>query len=622
VSTIDYLQITLDAQTTPLDAGIAKALAQLDRLDAKAAESERKKTEAEANRRREASDAAHDRRLMQSLALTKSVQTAEERHAETVNPYAKMRDRGNISQETYNRLVQKSIGETYKLEQATNRVSAAALKQAAASQNAGGSGGGLGLAAMASRFAGPAAAGFAVKRSLELAAGVETASIAFEVLTGSVKESSDMIAAMKQLDAKSPLSFVDIQLAGKTLLGYGASAESVMPTLQALGDISMGNGERFKSLALAFGQVEAAGRLTGQEVLQMVNQGFNPLQIISEKTGKSMATLRAEMADGAITVEMVRDAIKSATEAGGRFYGMTERMADTGSGAFPKMISEIEQLGVAFGNAAMPFGIALANSVKGLASIAKDGLGKTLDEMQQSDFDKKTARAAQKAADFQKSVADAVNASQAVRDNFKNTYEHVRTAEDKLNAMANASKKLGETHQEGLARVAGGDNFQDKVAEIGKQYQEMQLGEEKFARLQLENLLKNNDLSQQDKERGIEALRQLDAIAFKEKFDKEKKAAQDAAEQKAKEDEQQAKELAREAKAKDKELKKSIDPVENVGAVSAQAGSVEAYKIMLDRENDKKKADETAQRTRDAMLKVQNDQLTALKALKPLKAAR
>ena len=87
----------------------------------------------------------------------------------------------------------------------------------------------------------------------------------------------------------------------------------------------MGNNEKFSSMTLAFAQMSAAGRLMGQDLNQMINAGFNPLQVISEKTGKSIAVLKKEMEQGAISSEMVADAFAAATSEGGRFYNMLEK---------------------------------------------------------------------------------------------------------------------------------------------------------------------------------------------------------------------------------------------------------------------------------------------------------
>jgi len=101
--------------------------------------------------------------------------------------------------------------------------------------------------------------------------------------------------------------------------------------------------------ALAFAQTPAAGRLMGQEVLQFVNAGFNPLQIISEKTGRSMKDLKKDMENGAISADMVSEAFKIATSQGGLFFGALEKGSQTTSGKFAKLKDSFDQLKVAFG---------------------------------------------------------------------------------------------------------------------------------------------------------------------------------------------------------------------------------------------------------------------------------
>lgn len=149
----------------------------------------------------------------------------------------------------------------------------------------------------------------------------------FDVLLGG-KGVSGFMSEMKQFAVDSPLSMNGVANAAQTLLGFGITAEKVMPTIKQIGDISMGNEERFRSLSLAFAQMSATGKLMGQDLLQMINAGFNPLQIISEKTGKSIGDLKKEMESGSISSQMVADAFSSATAEGGKFYGMTQKQAE------------------------------------------------------------------------------------------------------------------------------------------------------------------------------------------------------------------------------------------------------------------------------------------------------
>lgn len=149
----------------------------------------------------------------------------------------------------------------------------------------------------------------------------------FEVLLKG-KNVSGFMTELKQFAIESHLSLEGVAKSAQTLLGFGVAADSVMPTIKELGDVSMGNKERFRALSLAFAQTTSAGKLMGQDLLQYVNAGFNPLQIISEKTGKSIGELRKEVEAGAISADMVADAFKSATAEGGQFYGMTQKQAE------------------------------------------------------------------------------------------------------------------------------------------------------------------------------------------------------------------------------------------------------------------------------------------------------
>ncbi|GHT04919.1 hypothetical protein AGMMS49525_11730 [Bacteroidia bacterium] len=149
----------------------------------------------------------------------------------------------------------------------------------------------------------------------------------FTVLLGSKAKSDVMLKEIKDIALKSPLLLTDTSQAAQTLLSFNVSAEKIIPTLRQLGDISMGNSARFGALSLAFAQMSSAGKLMGQDLLQMINAGFNPLQIMAEKTGKSIATLKEEMSKGAISSEMVADAFAAATAEGGKFHNMMETQA-------------------------------------------------------------------------------------------------------------------------------------------------------------------------------------------------------------------------------------------------------------------------------------------------------
>lgn len=154
---------------------------------------------------------------------------------------------------------------------------------------------------------------------------MQSLSTSFKVLLGDEAKASAMFGELKEFAATTPLMLKDLASGAQTMLGFNIEAEKVVPTLKAIGDISMGDSQKFQSLTLAFSQMSATGKLMGQDLLQMINAGFNPLTEIARKTGKSIGDLKEEMSQGAISAEMVADAFMSATSEGGKFYGMLEK---------------------------------------------------------------------------------------------------------------------------------------------------------------------------------------------------------------------------------------------------------------------------------------------------------
>lgn len=171
-----------------------------------------------------------------------------------------------------------------------------------------------------------------VKKIIDVRGEVESLQISFETLAGKTK-GDQLFGDIKEFATSTPMMMNDLAKGAQTLLGFNIEAEKVMPILHQIGDISMGDSQKFNSLVLAFAQMSSTGKLMGQDLLQMINAGFNPLVVIAEKTGKSMTALKEEMSDGKISVEMVSDAFASATGEGGKFHGMLERQSKGMKGA-------------------------------------------------------------------------------------------------------------------------------------------------------------------------------------------------------------------------------------------------------------------------------------------------
>ena len=174
--------------------------------------------------------------------------------------------------------------------------------------------------------------GAAVLSGVKYNSQMEQYITSFGTMLGSAEEATKLVNNLKEMGAKTPFETSDLAKASQTLLAFGTSAEDLLPTLQMLGDVSQGNKERFDSLTLAFAQVGSAGKLSGQDLLQVVNAGFNPLNEISKMTGESMAELKERMSAGGVSAEEVAEAFKHATSEGGQFYQAMEAQSQTFNG--------------------------------------------------------------------------------------------------------------------------------------------------------------------------------------------------------------------------------------------------------------------------------------------------
>lgn len=154
------------------------------------------------------------------------------------------------------------------------------------------------------------------------------------------KQFSDYIT---QFAKATPYGISELSGLAKGLIQYNVSLEDTKMYMQQLGDIAMGDKQKMASLGVVLGQVASAGRLQGQDLMQFINAGFNPLTVLSEMTGKTMAQLRDDMSQGAISFEMVSAALKKATSEGGRFYKGMEKGSKTLSGLWSTAMDNIKQ---------------------------------------------------------------------------------------------------------------------------------------------------------------------------------------------------------------------------------------------------------------------------------------
>lgn len=220
---------------------------------------------------------------------------------------------------------------------------------AAPGSEKGGAGAGIGLLALAKRFAAGYSAYSVGKFAVKSAADLERMTAQFEVMLGSADKAKAMIGDIQKLAASTPLETLGITQGVKTLLQFGIAGENAIDTVRMLGDVAGGDQERLNSLTYAYGQTVSAGKLMGQDLLQYINVGFNPLKIMGDnldkfglKAGTTQSDLRDMMSKGKISADMVTKAFQIATSQGGMFYQNMDKQSKTLGGLYSTMVDNIQ----------------------------------------------------------------------------------------------------------------------------------------------------------------------------------------------------------------------------------------------------------------------------------------
>lgn len=195
------------------------------------------------------------------------------------------------------------------------------------------------------------------------------------LMGGSAAEADKLVKGFQNLARVTPLSTKQLAEGARQLMSFGRSAGKVTKDLEIIGIIAGGDTERFRLLTKAFADVTAIGKLQGQELRQLANQGFNPLMAMAESTGQSYKNLRIEMEKGNITAKMVFD---SAAFKSGEFADRLEKSMNTISGQAAKLGGLLQELLAKIGSDSGAYAAALS-ALKGLNFVLERMIGNIRD---------------------------------------------------------------------------------------------------------------------------------------------------------------------------------------------------------------------------------------------------
>lgn len=189
-----------------------------------------------------------------------------------------------------------------------------------------------------------AALGAGAVAGMKYNASIETYQTSFEVMTGSAEKAAEVVERLKKVGAETPFELPELADTTQLLMNYGLTADEAMDKMMMLGDISQGSADKMSRIAMAYGQMSSAGKVQLEDVRQMIEAGFNPLQEISESTGESMESLYDRISKGTLSVDEITASMERATSEGGKYYQSMQKQSQTFDGMISTLKDNAQQL--------------------------------------------------------------------------------------------------------------------------------------------------------------------------------------------------------------------------------------------------------------------------------------
>lgn len=172
---------------------------------------------------------------------------------------------------------------------------------------------------------------------------METYEVALTNLLGSAEEAADVLETIKQDAAVTPFDVDSLVSANRYLISSGENADYARKTILALGDAvsaAGGGSDELNRMAQNLQQVANQGKATSVDIKQFAMAGINIYQILADYTGQSIEQVQ-EMT---VTYDVLTQALITAADEGGAYFGAMSSQAQTTSGKLAKVKDNVTQL--------------------------------------------------------------------------------------------------------------------------------------------------------------------------------------------------------------------------------------------------------------------------------------
>nr|BAR36903.1 phage tape measure protein [uncultured Mediterranean phage uvMED] len=217
---------------------------------------------------------------------------------------------------------------------------------------------GKAIRGLAAGFGAFQAGKFVIFKTAEL----ERQTKSLEVLTGSLGNARGIIKELQQFGAVTPFTSAELIETAKRLKAFGFETEQIVDVTKRLADVAGATGADLGGIATAFGQIQAKGRLQGEELLQLQERGIGLQDELVKMYGFTADEFRKALEGGRISADAVNVALQNITDAGGKYANGAIAQSETLSGKFSTLVDNITVL-------AQHIGTALSPALKGILSL-------------------------------------------------------------------------------------------------------------------------------------------------------------------------------------------------------------------------------------------------------------
>jgi tape measure domain-containing protein len=221
--------------------------------------------------------------------------------------------------------------------------------------------GAIGSVAMGVGAAAGAAGVAATAMGLKFNASMEQSRVAFTNLLGSGERAEAMLDRLYNLAKQTPFEFPQLTQASQKLLGFGMAAKDVIPSMRTIGDAIAGVGggaAEIDSVTRAIGQMQAKGKVSSEELLQLAEAGVPAYKLLADQLGITGAQLDKQLRAGAISADKGIGALMEGMRS--KYGGMAKAQSKTFSGMLSSMKDSAMQI---LGEITMPLFTGLRDDV-------------------------------------------------------------------------------------------------------------------------------------------------------------------------------------------------------------------------------------------------------------------